>query len=61
MSGPLGDRQQKMGEHVENIKFSLDTQLNFMFTFSPVFCCLSARGPDVRKDRKHYIVILVKS
>ena len=52
----------KMGEHVENIKFSLDTQLNFMFsTFSPLFCCLSTRGQDVRKVGEHYIVILVKS
>ena len=42
------DKQQKTGEHVENIKFSLDTQLNFMFsTCSPVFCCLSARGLEV--------------
>ena len=42
------DKQQKMGEHVENIKFSLDTQLNFMFsTCSPVFCCLNARGLEV--------------
>ena len=32
------DKQQKMGEHVENIKFRLDTQLDFMLsTFSPVF------------------------
>ena len=42
------DKQQKTGEHVENIKFCLDTQLNFMFsTYSPVFYCLSARGLDV--------------
>ena len=42
------DKQQKTGENVENIKFSLDTQLNFMFsTCSPVFCCLSARGLEV--------------
>ena len=48
MSGPLAQKQQKMGENVENIKFSLDTQLNFMFsTCSPVFCCLSARGLEV--------------
>ena len=47
-SSPLADKQQKMGEHVENIKSSLDTLLNFMFsTFSPVFCCLSTRGPDI--------------
>ena len=35
-SGPLADKQQKRGEKVENIKFSLDTQLIFfvfyMFT-----------------------------
>ena len=50
MSGPLGDKQQKRGENVENIKCSLDTQLNFMFsTYSPIFCCLSTRRPDVRK------------
>ena len=49
-SGPLADKQQKMGDHVENIKFSLDTQLNLMFfTFPSVFCCLSARGPDVSR------------
>jgi hypothetical protein len=48
MSGFLKDKQQKKGEHVENIKNSLDTQLNFIFsTCSPVFCCLSLRGPDV--------------
>ena len=47
-SNPLADKQQKTGENVENIKFSLDTQLNFMFsTFSPVFCCLSARRLEV--------------
>ena len=28
--------------------FSLDPQLNFMFsTYSPLFCCLSTRGPEV--------------
>ena len=44
-SSPLADKQQKTGEHVENIKFSLNTQLYFMFsTCSPVFCCLSARA-----------------
>ena len=32
------DKQQKMGKNVENIKFSLGTQLNFMFsTWLPVF------------------------
>ena len=30
------------------------------FTFSPLFCCSSTRGPDVRKVGKHYIPILVK-
>ena len=45
MSGPLGDKQQKRGENVKNIKFSLDTQLNFMFsTYSPVFGYVSTRG-----------------
>jgi hypothetical protein len=29
MSGPLRDKQQKMGEHVENIKFSLDTTVQY--------------------------------
>ena len=42
-SSPLADKQQKMGEHVKTIS-----------TFSPVFCCLSTRGPDVRKIGKHY-------
>ena len=61
-SGPLVDKQQKTGEHVENIKFSRVSKLNFMFsTFSPDFCCLSTRGPDVRKVGKHNIVILLKS
>jgi hypothetical protein len=47
-SGPLVNKQQKRGEYVENIKFSLDTQLNFILsTFSPVFCCLSTRRPEV--------------
>ena len=49
MSGPPRDKQQKRGENVENIKFSLDTQLNFMFcTCSPIFYCLSPRGLTVR-------------
>ena len=44
-SSPLGDKQQKMGENVENIKFSLDTQLNFMFsTYSPFFVVYSIEG-----------------
>ena len=55
-------RAQKKGEYVENIKFSWVSKLNFMFsTFSPLFCCLSARVPGVRKVRKRYIVISVKS
>ena len=50
MSGPLADKQQKTGEHLKNIKFSLETQLNFMFfKYSPVFCCFCARGPDVSR------------
>ena len=62
ISSPLADEQQKAGEHVENLKFSGVSKINFMFsTCSPIFCCLSTRGPDVRKVRKHYIVILVKS
>jgi hypothetical protein len=61
-SSSIADKQQKMGENVENIKFSRVSKLNFMFsTFSPIFCCLSNRGPDIRKVGKHYIVILVKS
>ena len=35
------DKQQKMGENVENLKFSLDTQLDFMFLHVHV-------GPDVK-------------
>ena len=46
-SGALADKQQKRGENVENINFSLDTQINCMFsTFSHIFCNLSSRGPD---------------
>ena len=37
-SSPLVDQQQKKGEHVENIKFSWVSKLNFMFsTCSPGF------------------------
>ena len=44
-SGRLVDKQQKKGE---DIKISLDTQLNFMFSkCSQVFCCISARGLEV--------------
>ena len=58
MSGPLEDKQQKRGENVENIKFSLDTQLNFMFsTYSPLFCCLSTRGPDVSHPSLRFLYI----
>ena len=35
-SGPLVDKKQKRGEHVENTKFSLDTQiegLRFLYIF----------------------------
>ena len=43
--GPLVDKQQKIGENVENIKFSLDTQLKFMFsTCSPVFVIYPLEG-----------------
>ena len=46
-SGSSGWRT-KTSENVENIKFSLNTQLNFMFsTCSTTFCCLSARGLEV--------------
>ena len=49
-SGPLADKQQKMGEHVDNIECSLDALLNFIFsTCSHVFCCFCARGPDVSR------------
>jgi hypothetical protein len=59
---PLVDKQQKKVENVENIKFSYVSKLNFMFsTCSPIFCCLSAIAPDVRKVKKRYIVISVKS
>jgi hypothetical protein len=61
-SSPLSDKQQKTGEYAENIKFRWVFKLNFMFsTFSSFFCCLSTRGPDVSKVRKHYIEILMKS
>ena len=53
------DKQQKTGEYVENINFSLDTQLVFAACL-PVFCCLFARGPDIRKAGKRNIVILEK-
>ena len=47
-----------MGENVENIKSSLDTQLNFMFsTYSPIFCCLSTRGPDVSHPSLRFLYI----
>ena len=47
-SSHLADKQQKMGEYVENIKFSWVSKLNFMFsTCSPLFCCLSNRGLEV--------------
>ena len=49
---------KKKGEHVENIKFSWDTQLNFMFsTCSTVFCCLSSRGPDVSQASLRFLYI----
>ena len=58
MSGPPEDKQQKGGENVENIKFSLDTQLNFMFcTYSTLFCCLSTRGPDVSHPSLRFLYI----
>jgi hypothetical protein len=45
MFGPLVDKQQKRGEHVENIKFSLDTQLIFMFsTCPPLFVVYPIEG-----------------
>ena len=56
MSGPLAQKQQKTGENIENIKFSWVSKLNFMFsTCSPVFCCLSTRGPDVKKVGKRFL------
>ena len=62
MSGPLEDKQQKRGENVENIKFSLDTQLNFMFyKGSLVFCVEITILADIGKVRKIYVVISVKS
>ena len=48
-SGPLADKQQKMGEHVENIDFCLDTQLNFMFSTCLSVCLFLfffAKGPE---------------
>ena len=46
MSGPLADKQQKMGEHVESIEFSLDIQLNFVFLHVDPFLlmCLSTKA-----------------
>ena len=68
---------KKGGEYVENIKFRRVSKLReidfpakplyfkglkLMFsTFSTLFYCLSSRGPDVRKVKKQYIVISVKS
>ena len=59
-SGPLGDKQQKRGENVESIKFSLVTQLYFMFsTYSHLFCCLSSRRPDISHPSLRFLYILV--
>jgi hypothetical protein len=46
-SRPLVDKQQKRGEHVENMKFSLDTQQSFMFLYLLtffVFCFYPLEG-----------------
>ena len=44
------DKQQKTGENVENIKSSLDAQLNFMFsTFSPFFVVYPLEGQTSEK------------
>ena len=37
MSGPLEDKQQKRGEHVENIKFSLDTPITLSFKYIAMY------------------------
>ena len=45
MSGHLVDKQQKTGEHVDNIDtYSAKFYVVYMFTH---FCCLSTRGSDV--------------
>ena len=59
MSGSLEDKQQKMGDHVENIKFSWISKLNFMFsTYSPVFCCLSIRGLEVSSSFSSFLGLI---
>ena len=51
-----------MGEHVEDQKNSLDIKLNFMFyKGSPFFCVEITILADIRKVRKSYVVISVKS
>ena len=58
-SSPLANKQQKLVEHGENIKFCWVSKLNFIFsTCSHLFCCLFTRGPDFRKVGENYIVIL---
>ena len=58
MTGPLGDKKQKGDENVENKNFSLDPQLNYMFsTYSPLFCCLSTRGPDISHPSLRFLYI----
>ena len=61
-SGPLEDKQQKTGEHIENQNNSLDTKINFMFyKDSPVFCVEITILADIREVKKIYVVISVKS
>ena len=58
MFGPLVDKQQKMDENVENIKFSLDTKLSFMFSaYSSLFRCLFTRGPDISHPSLRFLYI----
>ena len=58
-SSSLADKQQKMGENVENIKFSRVSKLNFMFsTFSPIFCCLPTRCQKSQEWSKMHLVSL---
>ena len=54
--GPLGNNHNKKG--VESLKFSIYTQEIFLFsTYSPLFCCLSTRGPDISHPTLRFLYI----